>query len=251
LAAVAVCLALILILQLVAKDAPSANRSRVVGIPTPVVSTAAGCENFARYWMEESGVGASAETIEGITSCRRTTDGRWFIPTGPEDPRLPDAPILTPEQERATAEVRTLLLAQIDGLEAEFPSTLQRWLDQLYDPIPRAVVGHIRDDVTIRTTRGRYTRLTQAYLMAPEHQTIADYVGWLMGQRIRAFQDFRDACFGNPDLEYLRIACRGLEDSLSIRFPPFPWTLEDPILIDTYLKSTLETGAAATPAAGG
>jgi hypothetical protein len=249
-ATIAGSLILVLGLRLIAKDAPSAERSMVVGIPTPAVSTAAGCENFARYWIDESGVSTSDAAIEGMTNCRRATDGTWFVPAGPEDPRLPNTPILTEAQEAATAELRTELLSQIHGLEAQFPSTLQQWLNQIYDPIPRAVTGHLRDGISIRTARGRYTRLTQAYLMAPERQVLADYVGWIMARRIRAYDDFAGSCLGDPSHEYLWTACRGLEDSLSIRFPPLPWELEDPLLLDGYLASTLQTAGTATPAAG-
>jgi hypothetical protein len=247
-AVIALCLVTVLVLQFAARNAPSANRSQVIGIPTPVVSTAGGCENFARYWTEESGVGASPETIEGMTGCRRAADGSWFIPSGSDDPRLPAAPILTADQQIATAELRGELLAQIDSLKAQFPSTLQRWLDELYDPIPRAVLGHTREGATVRRTRGRYTRLTQAYLMAPERQALADYVGWIMARRIGAYQDFREACFGDPSLEYLRNACRGLEDTLSIRYPPFPWDIEDPLLLDAFLASTLQSETTTPPA---
>ncbi|MEA2586833.1 MAG: hypothetical protein QOF33_4918 [Thermomicrobiales bacterium] len=250
LGAIAVCLALVLGVRLVARDAPSSGRSVVVGIPTPVVSTAAGCDNFARFWMDESGVDASAATIEAISNCRRSADGAWFVPSGVDDPRLPRAPVLTQDQKTATADLRTELLSQIEDLEATFPSTLRAWLNQLYDPFARSVVGHLREGPSIRTARNRYTRLTQAYLMAPDRQEFADYVGWAMARRIRAYDDLKTTCLSDPDLEYLRTACLGLEDNLSIRNPPFIWDLKDPLLLDTYLVSTLSATTDATPTAG-
>jgi hypothetical protein len=249
LGAIATCLALVLGLRMVAKDAPSAGRSVVVGLPTPVVSTAAGCANFARFWMDGSGVGASAAIIEGISNCRQATDGTWIVPTGADDPRLPKGSVLTDLQVQLAAPLRTKILTQIAGLESEYPSTLRSWLNQLYDPFARAAVGHIRDGYSIRTTRGRYTRLTQAYLMSPDHQELAAYVGWVMARRIDAYDDLKAICLGNPDLEYLRTACLGLEDNLSIRFPPFTWDLKDSYLLESYLASTLETKTG-TPTAG-
>jgi hypothetical protein len=246
---VAVCLALVLAVRLVARDAPSAGRSIVVGLPPPVVSSAEGCTNIARFWIVEAGTGVSAETIEGMTNCRQAADGTWFVPSGGDDPRLPAAPVLTEEQQAATAALRADIVAQIDGLEAQFPSTLRLWLSQLYDPFPRAAWGHIRDGPSIRTPRGRYTRLIQAYLMAPDHQELADYVGWIMARRLDAYDDLRTKCFGDPDLAYLRTVCRGLEDTLGIRYPPFVWDLADPYLLDAYLASTLAT-TEATPATG-
>jgi hypothetical protein len=246
LGAIVFCLALVLGVRAVAKDAPSVGRSVVVGLPTPAVSSAAGCANFARFWMDEEGVGASAETIEGITNCRRATDGSWIVPKGADDPRLPKTSVLTQEQREATAALRTAILSQIAELEAQYPNTLRTWLSQIYDPFARAAIGHIRDNVGIRTARGRYTRLTQAYLMSPEHQELADYVGWVMARRVHAFDDLKTDCLGDSDLEYLRTACRGLEDNLSIRFPPFTWDLRDGYLLDSYLAATLSTDGTPT-----
>jgi hypothetical protein len=240
LGAIATCLVLVLGVRLVAKDAPAAGRSVVVGLPTPVVSTAAGCANFAHFWMDKAGVGATAEMIEGMSNCRQAADGSWIVPRGADDPRLANLPILTDQQAQLTAPLRTKLLIQIAGLEAEYPSTLRSWLNQLYDPFTRSVVGNIRDGNSIRTTRGRYTRLTQAYLMSPDHQELAAYVGWVMARRIDAYNDVKAICLGNPDLAYLRTACLGLEDNLSIRFPPFTWDLRDSYLLESYLASTLQ-----------
>jgi hypothetical protein len=245
---IATCLALVVGVRLIAKNAPSAGRSVVVGLPTPVVSTDAGCANFASFWMDRSGLAATAEMIEGISNCRQAADGSWIVPKGADDPRLPKTPLLTDQQAQATGALRTKLLTQIAGLEAEYSSTLRSWLNQLYDPFARAVVGHIRDSTGIVTARGRYTRLTQAYLMSPDHQELAAYVGWAMARRIDAYDHLKANCLGDPALEYLRTACLGLEDSLNIRYPPFTWDLRDSTLLESYLASTLQP-TNGTPAA--
>jgi hypothetical protein len=187
--------------------------------------------------------------IEGISNCRLAADGSWIVPRSADDPRLPKTPLLTDQQAQVTGALRTKLLTQIAGLEAEYTSTLRSWLSQLYDPFVRAVVGHIRDSTGIGTARGRYTRLTQAYLMSPDHQELAAYVGWVMARRIDAYDNLKGICFGDPDLEYLRTTCLGLEDHLSIDYPPFTWDLRDSYLLESYLASTLQPSNG-TPAAG-
>jgi hypothetical protein len=234
---IAFCLASVLVLRVIAKDAPSAGRSVVVGLPTPNVTSAQGCDNFARFWMSESGVGATAEQIEGITNCRRAADGRWIVPTSARDPRLPATPVLGDEQRTATAALRADILDQLNDLDAEMPSTLRSWLSQIYDPFPRAVLGHVRDGISIRTQRNRYNRLTQAYLIAPDREALAGYVGWVMGRRIGFYDQIKTTCLTNPDVAFLRTACLGLEDNLSIRSIPFTWDLRDSYLLDSYLAT--------------
>jgi hypothetical protein len=251
LAALALCCALILGLRLVARDSPAAGRLVVVTIPTPVVSTDDGCTAFARFWMDKSGVGASAATIEGISNCRQATDGTWFVPRGPDDPRLPAGAGLSPEQVEATAELRAEIEFQLAALETEFPATLQLWLKQMFDPFARAVTGNIRDGYDIRTVRDRYTRLVQAYLMAPDRAELADYVGWIMATRIHAERALEADCKSDPLLSYLLAACMSIYYNLNIRYQQFPWELESPLWLDSYLVSRLGGGGAGTPASGG
>jgi hypothetical protein len=248
--AIAASLALILGLRLLARDGASAGRSVVASIPTPVVSPEQGCQNFARFWMDESGVGVDAETVEGISNCRQAADGTWFVPTGPNDPRLPNAPLLSNDEQAATATLRAALKDQIADLDALFPATLDRWLSQIHDVFTRPVTGQLREGYPTRTARGRYTRLSQAYLIDPDHRALADYVAWIMARRIRAYDDLEDACTSKPDLDYLATVCRGLEDTLSIRFIPYPWELNDRFLLDSYLASTIDRSRSGTPAPG-
>jgi len=245
------CLGLIAGLRLIAADGESAGQGIVHTVPTPVASTNEGCTNFARYWMVDSGVGGSAETIEALGNCRQAADGTWFVPTDPRDPRLPPEALLTQEERQETAAERAEILSEIAALEATMPQTLRRWLNEMYDPIPRAMTGHIRDGFRIGVRRGRYTRLIQAFLMDPRREALANYVGWIMGRRIAAYEDFLATCLRDKDLAYLENACRGVEDQLSIRFPPFPWDLKDPLMLDAYFAAQLRENAAepaATPA---
>lgn len=234
---IALCLTSVLVLRTIAKDAPSAGRSVVVGLPTPNVTVAQGCDNFASFWMSDSGVGATADQIEGFTNCRQTADGRWIVPTSSRDPRLEATPVLSDEQRTATAPLRADILDQLNDLDATVPSTLRSWLSQIYDPFPRAVYGHIRDGISIRTQRNRYNRLAQAYLMGQDHQALAGYIGWVMGRRIDSFNQIKTTCQTDPSVAYLRTACLGMEDNLGIRSIPFTWDLRDSYLIDSYLAT--------------
>lgn len=236
-------------LRLVAAGGESAGTGIVRAVPTPAVTTDQGCANFAQYWMVESGVGVSADVIEALGNCRRSADGTWFVPTGLQDPRLPPWAKLTTAEREQTAAERAELLAQIAALEAAMPQTLQRWLREIYDPTPRAMTGHIRDGFRIGVRRGRYTRLTQAFLMDPRYEALARYVGWIMARRIAAYDAFLATCLSREELAYLEDACRGVEDQLSIRFPPFPWDLKDPVTLDAYFIAQLrgEGQGQATP----
>jgi hypothetical protein len=135
---------------------------------------------------------------------------------------------------------------QLNDLDATVPSTLRSWLSQIYDPFSRAVYGHIRDGISIRTQRNRYNRLAQAYLMGPDHQALAGYVGWVMGRRIDSFNQIKSTCQTDPNVAYLRNACLGMEDNLSIRSIPFTWDLRDSYLIDSYLATVDPTTIASS-----
>jgi hypothetical protein len=250
---VGLCLAVIAGLALVARGGESAGGPGPVRIPTPAITTGEACGNWARYWMDESGVGASVASLEGLSNCRQAADGTWYIPTGSNDPRLPDAPILTTAERAETEPLRATLTTQIRALRAEFPTGLERWLDNIYSVSQRPIMGHMRDGISYGITRDRYTRLTQAFLMNPDYGELARYVGWWVQRREAAFAEFHAACFVD-DLTYLHHACDGVGNTVGVGFPPWPWDLTDPLTMDTYLASTLvrdetPTGDEATPAA--
>jgi hypothetical protein len=243
LAVIAGCLVLLIGLRAVSRDSASAGRSIVVTIPTPRVTSAEGCTNFAGYWTDPDGAGLPDDVIEGMTNCRKAADGRWFVPAGVDDDRLTNVPVIPEGQQAAADALETALTTQIDALEAEIPSTLENWLKQIYDPIPRAVTGNLKEGYSIGTTRGRYTRLTQSFLMSPENQELAGYVGWLMQRKVSAFGQLQAVCQSRSDLQYLRTACNGLEGNLSVRFPPFPWDLKNSLLMREYIAQKLSASA--------
>ena len=230
-------------LPLVADGGSSAASNMPETLPTPEVGTDQACTAFARYWLDETPLDLEAEVIAGLTNCLPRGDGTWFVPIGRPDGRLPEDTRLSPEERTATTPLREMLIEQIDDLEQRLPASLKRELERAYDPHPQAVSGHIREGVQIGRTRSRYTRTTQAFLIPPQRAALADYVAWHMADRIAAYEALEAACLGNPTAAYLTNACRGLEDSLSIRYPPWPWVLRDTIMLDRYLGERLRSGS--------
>jgi hypothetical protein len=218
-------------------------------IPTPVASSAEACDTWARYWSVDSGVNASQSALEGISNCRLAEDGHWIVPDSADDTRLSSAPILTPEEHAQTNELRAAIVAQVDGLESKFPKGLRDQMDKIYDDYERPVIGHIKDTKPISTTRSRYNKLTQAYLMRPDTIELADYVGWAMAKKQAAFADFIRSC-QREEIGYLWHACSGLADSLSINFPPWPWEMTGSYNLDSYLKWALDNGKVPPTASG-
>lgn len=252
-AVVLVCLALVGALAVASRGSESAGGPGPVRIPTPALSTSEACETWARYWTEESGVDADPASLEAFSNCRRAEDDSWFVPIGRADPRLPDPLILTEAEQSQTDEARQLLLDQIAALEREFQRGLERQLEGIYSRIPEPVIGHIedRDSIVISPARGRYTRLTQAFLMDPGYEALANYVGWVMAQRAAGFESFQRSCH-KEELQYLWAACDGLAGSLSVYYPPWPWELKETLTLDAYLEWALANEALppvpATPA---
>jgi hypothetical protein len=228
-------------LYAIARDKPSAGVDSPDVLPVQAVATGDACANFAGYWMDESGVGVDASVIEGLTNCWVSDTGEWFVPNSPRDERLPEGYALTDEERDASNAFRQQLLREIDDLESTFSTSIERDLDSIYDPRIRPITGHIEDGVSISRQRSRYTRVIQSYLLAPEHQALAGYVGWLMAARIDAYDALLTNCTADPSLDYLRTVCLGMEDSLSVRFPPFPWDLRNSVSLEGYVAHLVRT----------
>jgi hypothetical protein len=226
---------------LIARDAASSRSNSPTALPTPFIASDQACANFAHYWIEESGVTVEPTIIEGLTNCRISESGEWFVPTGARDPRLPAGFAMTETERGETEGVRQQLLNQIGVLEESLSGSMERDLDKIYDPRTRPISGHQRDGESISRARSRYTRVAQAYLMAPEHQLLADYVGWLMAKKIDAYEALQAACESDPSLAYLSTVCSGIEDTLSVRFPPWAWDLRNSVSLEEYLAYLART----------
>ena len=112
---------------------------------------------------------------------------------------------------------------------------MMRELGKVYSEQANPVIGFTQEGVSLSSIRTRYARIMNGFMLDPQHEAMADYVGWVMQQRIDAFGTFRRACL-QDDTAWLRQPCTGMEDNLSIRYAPWYWELANEGLIDDYLN---------------
>ena len=230
-------------LWVISRNAPSAKQLDSVAMITTGVSGEMGCTNFANFWMRESGIDVSAEMIEGLTNCREDDDGNWFVPAGTNDPRLSDDERLTEREEADVAVVSAQLADDLMALERVLPRSLRESLKANYDSENLPVFGHTtRGRSDLSEKRARYIRVTQAFLLSPQHTVFADYVGWLMERRSASADSFEAACFADPDDQFLVRACKGIRQEFGVRYIPLYWDLNDSILIEEYLVDRVRSG---------
>jgi hypothetical protein len=243
---------LILGLWAISRDAPSAKQLDSVALVTAGVTGEQGCANFANFWMHDSGLSVPPDAIAGMSNCRLGADGVWFVPAGPSDPRLPADEQLTAQEQEKAAVLSAQLADDLVALEMTLPRSLRESLKANYDPENLPVFGHTkkgRNDLGAKWAR--YIRVTQAFLLSPQHAVLADYVGWAMERRQKAVGEFETACFADPDNAFLWRACKGLRSEFGIANIPLYWELDDPVLIQEYLADRVRSGQpipVATPA---
>lgn len=214
-------------------------------VPFPTTSGDQGCQNFAQYWTVDSETGVSVKTVEEISTCRQATDGTWFLPTGPNDPRLPAGEAMTSVEKIATAKLRAEILAQIAVLDITMPNSLRQSLNNIRTGDRRAVIEGITRGVDVGPARSVYTRLVQAFLISPDNQALAEYVGWIMQRRTDGLNALLADCQSDPANAYLVSSCATVGNALSIGYPPFIWDLFNPLTLDNYLAHVVRDGAAA------
>src|SRR5680860_282302 len=226
-AMISVLLISVLALWFVARDAPSSAVGEIGAVPRAAVSPSDGCQNFATYWLSETSVDIEPPVIEGFTNCRIAEDGRWYVWT--ELPSGQSGSELTiPEEARAASEeTRAQILEDIEALQARISPELQTELDKVRSERTHAVIGQIKEGVSLSSVRTRYARIINGFTLDPDRTALAEYVGWVMESRINAYGVFRRACL-HDDTEYLRQPCVGMEDNLSIRYAPWYWELPNP-----------------------
>ena len=238
----------------ISRSAPSAKQLDSVSLVTAGVSGEQGCANFADFWMHDSGLHVPAVAIEGMSNCRMGTDGAWFVPANANDPRLPADDHLTSQEQNQVAILSAQLADDIRQLEQTLPNSLVQSLKVNYTDENRPVFGHTkkgRQDLGAKWAR--YVRISQAFLLEPEHNVLADYVGWAMQRRLDAVTAFEDACFADPANQFLWRACKGLRAEFAVNNIPLYWDLSDPVVIQEYLIDRARSGKplpAPTPAAG-
>jgi hypothetical protein len=242
--AIAVLSLLLLVgLLLVSRDAPSAQQLDSVSLTTAGVTGEEGCANFANFWMEESGIDLPSDVIYGLSNCRLSAEGMWFVPASATDPRLQDDERLSADEQAAVAVLSAQLADDLAALELVLPRSLRESLKANYEAEQSPVFGHTKRGRTdLGAKWARYVRVTQAFLLSPQRSVAADYVGWLMERRLTAVESFETHCFADPDDRFLAIACNGLRQEFGIQRIPLYWDLTDPVLIQEYLVDRVRSG---------
>jgi hypothetical protein len=221
-------------LWLIARDAPSSEIGEINSVPRASITVSGGCQNFADYWLDETSVDIDAATLEGFTNCRLGDEGKWYVWTEHPDARDDALSGLSEEDRAAADQLKARILEDIDALQEQISPELQESLDNIRSDNQNPVIGQVREGASLSNVRTRYARLINAFNLDPDHAALADYVGWIMEQRINSYGVFRRACL-HEDTAWLRQPCVGMEDNLSIRYAPWYWELGNPLLIDAYL----------------
>ena len=224
-------------LYLIARDADSAGTTGLVtDVPTPDLSAAEVCQNWANYWTRESGVGVPPEALEQMSNCRQTTDGTWIVPVGPDDPRIARPVALSAEEDAATAQLRNDIMQQISEMSGSMPQDVRKGVNRLHSSVADGVVGNVRPDVQIGPTRGAYSDYLKSLADNPNYTAMVSYIRWIIASREAGFDQLTAAC-AKPEFKYLNKTCSGSWDSLGIGFAPWPWDLTKTLNLEPYLKA--------------
>ncbi len=218
----------LLLVELAAAQGDGASPS-----PAPNRAEDRACARVAREWADRHGL--DDEGIAVLSGCRQDAGGEWFLPTGPDDPRLPGGPVLSAPEEQRTADLLRRIETQLAGLPATMPPWMVERLEELYDPINHAVTGHLDPDAALAGFQDQYAAVLVSYLRDPANRALADHVWWWASRREAAF----------PQSECTRRAlpppvCGAVVSMLRINLPPFPWDLADPLVLADYLAWSLD-----------
>lgn len=199
------------------------------------------CGAFAEEQLAGD-IGFSQESIEVLAGCRRTTRGDWFVPTGPDDSRLPSGPPLTADEAAATAELRRTLVAQLAAFQSVLAQT------SYYGPSFATVLGDMkarlrppyktleyRNRQLYRSVQGPYEEILVSFIADPDHTALGDYVAWWMRRRQAATPP-------NLSMRVNPMALTALLDRWDFTRAPWPWELTDPLTLDEYLDWALANG---------
>jgi hypothetical protein len=233
-------------LYLIARGADSAGTTGLVtDVPTPDISAAQVCQNWADYWTQESGLNVPVEALEQMSNCRQTKDGTWIVPVGPDDPHIARPVTLTAQEDAATAQLRDDITQQLSMMSASLPNDVRKNLNRLHSSVADGVVGNVRADVQIGGTRIDYSDYLKGLADNPKYTAMVSYIRWLIASRQAGFDQLNAAC-SKPEFKYLSQTCTGSWDSLGIGFAPWPWDLTKTLNLEPYLKA-VATGQTPPP----
>jgi hypothetical protein len=249
LAVAVLCALLVGGLALIARGSPSAAQYESVALPTPEITADEGCANFATFWTVETELEISVEAIEGLTNCRLSNDGQWFVPDGADDPQLSDRSVLTEDEADRVDPLHDALMADFRALERRLPGSLTETLMANYAEENLPVFGHTKRGRTdFGVKHARYQRIAQAFLLAPRRAELAEYIGWVMNRKSTAVGQFETACTADPVTGYLLRACSGMRREFGVSSIPIYWELMNPVLIEEYLAWSVRSGQPLPPA---
>ncbi len=213
-------------------------------MPTPSPATGQvsaedrACGDFAEEQLA-SGVGFSQKGIEVLAGCRRARSGQWFVPTGPDDPRLPGGPPLTATEAMATADLRRTITTQLTAFEATLAQT------SYYGPSFAKVLGDMESRISpphkaleycnrqlYRSVQGPYEEVLVSFIADPDHYALAQYVAWWMSRREAARPP-------NLALQMNPMLLQAFLDQWDFTRAPWPWELADPLTLDEHLDWAL------------
>jgi hypothetical protein len=186
--------------------------------------------------MRESGLEVPPEALEQMSNCRQTTDGKWIVPVGPDDPRIARPVALSAEEDAATAQLRNAILQQMSMMSGSLPDDVRKDINRLHSTVADGVVGNVRPNVPIGATRGAYSDYLKGLVDNPNYAALVSYIRWIIASRQAGFDQLSAAC-AKPEFKYLNKTCSGTWDSLGIGFAPWPWDLTKTLNLEPYLKA--------------
>lgn len=246
-AVLALCGSLIGTAWLLGRTADSAGvASNVDNIDPVQYSASEFCQNWATFWMTDSGLGVPAQALEAMSYCRQTADGSWVYPENASDPRLARPVILSTAEQAEIGGLRSQIQSAISRFQFLESSELKSAIAKLYDPEVNGADGHLKDAAPIAGTRRIYQAEFEEFLSAAGSSQLAAYVEWAVQYRQAAFAQLTALC-NTDEFQYFQNACRGTGDSFSINYYPWTWDLSDSLLLDTYLRAVLDGTVPAPP----
>jgi hypothetical protein len=246
-AVLALCASVIGTAWLLGRTADSAGVASNVDNVDPVQYTASEfCQNWATFWMTDSGLGVPAQALESFSYCRQTADGSWVYPENASDPRLARPVIFSTAEQEQIGGLRTQIQSAISRFQYLESAKLKTSIDKLYDPNVNGADGHLLDGAGIGGTRKLYQAEFEEFLATPGAGQLAAYVEWAVEYRKAAFAQLTALC-NTDEFQYFQNACRGTGDAFSINYYPWTWDLNDSLLLDTYLRAVLDGTAPVPP----
>ena len=211
--------------------------------PVSSSSDNAACAKWANEVLQNwQGSGLQADDLSIISNCYIDAYGRWFMATGPDDPRLDGGPVLTAQEAKNTKFIRDAIAKNVDevlGWAATQPARMvapnqaggksfRTELDELYSPTILPVTGHYKPGAA---DYDFYWNRLLAVALDPDNTALSAYLSWQI-DRITSLQ-LRACSNTNP---YSKKAC--VNQLAGIPF--YPGRLLDELLLAQFSKWVID-----------